>query len=671
MPKLAAKHLLSARSLTNMNINITKIISLIIGFAGLLTSINAQQYESYKWDNERTLTKLTTEEENYPLYQIQKSEKYEFAYDSANNNSLVCFVTNHEIIRVNNDEALSKSNQIYIPLYNTIELVDIKARAITKDGRMINFDETNIKELADDESGYKIFAIEGAEVGGEIEYYYTRKTYSNNFFTRYFQFNYPVKSFDFSLKCPENLEYDFKIYNLDAKVNQTDTAKAFNNYSFSAQDIPELHNEDFGAYENSKMRLEGKLAYNSVSGSGRLFTWADAGKRVYDQIYTLDKSEQKELAKFIKSLNLSGSPIEAFKRTEHMIKTNFFLEEDAGDMGMALNSIIKNKYATSKGFTKLYAAILNHLNIKHEIVLTSDRFKRAFDPNFDSWNYLDEYLIYISDADQFLSPKDTPFRLGTIPTVYLATYGLFIGSEKIQNFTYPISRIGFIPAPSYKENFDNMDIDVAFSESLDMNTVSLTRSYKGYSAQYYKAATLFLEEERKKEILDDVIKYLALDAEIEKVEIVALNNDYKTWNELFTVDGKFKTNSYIESAGDIILFKVGELIGAQSEMYQEKERDTPIVNDFNRGYLRKIHLKIPEGYSIQNPDDIIIKEQVFEDSLIYNFESRYTITGQDLEIEIDEFYDKIYFPVEKFEPFRKVINAAADWNKIVLVMKEK
>lgn len=129
---------------------------------------------------------------------------------------------------------------------------------------------------------------------------------------------------------------------------------------------------------------------------------------------------------------------------------------------------------------------------------------------------------------------------------------------------------------------------------------------------------------------------------------------------------------YIESAGDIILFKAGELIGPQSEMYQERDRTMQIVNDFNRGYLRKIKVNIPDGYTIQNPEDLVIKEQVFnDDTLIYNFLSSYTIEGQFLEIEIDEFYDKLYFPVEKFEAFRKVINTAADWNKIVLVLQQQ
>jgi hypothetical protein len=81
---------------------------------------------------------------------------------------------------------------------------------------------------------------------------------------------------------------------------------------------------------------------------------------------------------------------------------------------------------------------------------------------------------------------------------------------------------------------------------------------------------------------------------------------------------------------------------------------------------------IPEGYTVQNPGDLMIKEQVFDEDkkLIYNFESKYELNGQKLEVEIDEFYDQLTYPVEKFEAFRRVINSAADFNKIVLVLSK-
>ena len=138
------------------------------------------------------------------------------------------------------------------------------------------------------------------------------------------------------------------------------------------------------------------------------------------------------------------------------------------------------------------------------------------------------------------------------------------------------------------------------------------------------------------------------------------------------VKGSFTSNSYIELAGDAILFKAGELIGPQSELYQERERKLPVANSYNRGYARKIKVQIPKGFNIQNPDDLIMKEQVFDDNekLIYNFVSNYVLNGQVLEITIEEYYDELNYPVEKFEAFRKVINSAADFNKIVLVLAQ-
>lgn len=652
-------------------------MNLIVKKYGVLTLLNiifffssyGQTFEPYAWENDRKLTELTQEEKGHGLYYIKLLEKYHYEYDP-NTKNLLCYITNHTIIRVNNDEALNKSNQLYIPMRNTLELTQVKARAIGKEGKVINFDENNIKELQEDESGYKILAIEGAEVGGEIEYFYTRKTSATVFLTKKIQSGSPIKSYTFSLNSPKNLEYDFKVYNDTAKVKQIDDSKEFNQYRLQLSNIPALLNEGFSAFETNKKRLEAKLAYNSQTSIGRLNTWGDAGKRIYELIYSTNSDEQKAVNKFIKKMNYTGNPVEVLKKYEHYIKTNYSYEEEAGPDASNIDFIIKNKYGNARGLAKLYAAILEKIDLAHELVLTSDRFKNEFDPEFDTWNYLGEYLIYLNDTKQFLAPKDAALRLGTISSEFIGTPALFIRPEKIQNFVYPVGHIEQIPAPSYKDNLEEMVLNVTFNKNFEQNDVSVSRTYTGYTGSYYKSAALFLDAERKKEFLDEILKYLAKDAEIEKIEISEANSDHDTWHKPFSVKGKFSTSSYIESAGDVILFKVGQLIGAQSELYQEDDRVLKVVNGFNHGYIRKIKVKIPEHYKIQNPEDLIINKEVFEgDKLIFNFKSSYTLDKGDLEIIVDEFYDQLTYPAEKFEAFRDVINAAADWNKIVLVLE--
>jgi hypothetical protein len=138
------------------------------------------------------------------------------------------------------------------------------------------------------------------------------------------------------------------------------------------------------------------------------------------------------------------------------------------------------------------------------------------------------------------------------------------------------------------------------------------------------------------------------------------------------MDADFTSTHFIEMAGPRILFKVGELIGPQVEMYRDDERMTEVENEFNRGYDRVIKIKIPAGYKIRNPDDAKLNV-VYEDNgkQPFLFISDYTINDKEMVISIKEYYKEIYAPVSRYEDFRKVINAAADFNKVTLVLEKK
>lgn len=635
-----------------------------------IVTLSQSRYQSYEWDEIRESIQSGEEFRDLPLYAKYIGIHYQYDYD---NGDFIAYKTTHKIFRVNNEEALQSTNRIYIPLRTTIDLMAVKARSISPGGRVTNLDENNIKELEDDESGYKIFAIEGAEVGGEIEYYYTQKISGNTFGVEYFQNEYPITKFEFSLATPENLEYEFAVRNDEGSVIQTDTTDQGNLYVFTAENIDELHEEPFGASDASLKRIDFKLAYNSVMGKKRINTWGDAGKRVYEQVCIRDKSEQKSVQNLIKeSKQSSTSGLNGLKAAEHYLKTNYHYDDEIGSNGDRIDFIQKNKYGSARGYTRLYVGMCEFFGLNYELVLSSDRFKMKFDPDFDTWNYLDDYLIYLPDHDLYLSPTAFAFRLGTIPSDKITNYALFICPEQIQDFTYPVSRTGQIPEPGYEANFDNLLLNVKFSDDLESNLVEVKRSFKGYSAQYYKASMMVLDNERKNEMLEDIVKYLSLDAEIDEVTVTESDLSYQKWSEPFTIESAFMSKGYLQNAGNTLLFKVGELIGPQSEMYQETTRQTEVVNAYNRGYYREIQVEIPDGYTIENPDDIELTEEVRKgEKAIYLFDAKYTLTGQTLKISIDEWYDQVYYPKSEFEEFRKVVNAAADWNKVTLVLKRK
>jgi hypothetical protein len=84
----------------------------------------------------------------------------------------------------------------------------------------------------------------------------------------------------------------------------------------------------------------------------------------------------------------------------------------------------------------------------------------------------------------------------------------------------------------------------------------------------------------------------------------------------------------------------------------------------------KIHL--PSGYQVKNADDLLIDiAYADEDDVPFSFKSEYRIADNVLTISIEEFYKEIYAPLSRYEDFRKVVNAAADFNKITLVLEKK
>ena len=50
------------------------------------------------------------------------------------------------------------------------------------------------------------------------------------------------------------------------------------------------------------------------------------------------------------------------------------------------------------------------------------------------------------------------------------------------------------------------------------------------------------------------------------------------------------------------------------------------------------------------------------------FISKYTKKGDEILVENTEFYNIINYPLDKFDDYKAVINAAADFNKIVIIV---
>lgn len=628
---------------------------------------HAQEAYSYEWEKDRKRYQLTPAEEQAPEIILKEHVEYGYTFED---NQFVMYNVYHRIVRVNTNEAVQRHNRISISMDNTIALVDVKARAINTNSEVL-FDSNNLKEVKNDnaDAGMKIFAVEGVELGSEIEYYFIRKMTPLAFSSTYLQMDVPIRQASFVLECPRHLIFDFRSYNGFPDV-KSDTTATKNIYSASMTDIPSLGEEPFAYYLAQRKRIEFKLAYNTAKSRARLYTWDDAGKQFYARLYDLRKEDEKPLEKFVKSLkdDPSKSLPTRIRSLERAMKMIVQIDEERNDESLQqIASIVRYKVASKVGMTRLFLYCFMKVGINVQPMMTCSREFAHFDESFDTWSYLDDYILFFPETKGFLSPYDQSLSYPFVKASHTSQKGLLIEPIEIASVKSALATVQDIPAPAYDLNTDNLDITVNFASDLATNDIRLKREFKGYQASYVAPYYHVMTEQQKSSMVDAMMKQTAPGLTLGKWEGKA---SFEGEVDQFDLDVNFTSSHFIEQAGSRILFKAGLLIGPQSELYNDDKRLIPVENTFNRGYERIIKVNLPEGYSVKNPNDLNFNVVYDDDGdSPFSFVSTHTIEGNVLTIRVDEYYKEIYAPLDRYEDYRKVINAAADFNKVVLVLE--
>ena len=321
---------------------------------------------------------------------------------------------------------------------------------------------------------------------------------------------------------------------------------------------------------------------------------------------------------------------------------------------------------------RVYARIFDLLEIDHEVVITCNRFEKQFDEDFETYSFLKALLFYFPKYDQYMAPTNEFMRFGLIPYAYAYHKGLFLKPIKAGGVRSFYPEIREIPGTNSAVNYDNMILDIEFDKDFEKVKAHLKHEVNGYSAVYIRPYMAVVTEEQKEEILKANLKSFAEDAEI--TNIITKNEEMKGYmlGKPYIYEGDAESSSLIEQAGKKFLFKMGLVIGAQVEMYQDTARKFDVENTYNHGYKRILNIKIPEGYKVTNLSDLNMDYSSSKDGRnTMEFTSRYELNGDSLKVTCHEYYDEISVPLERYEEFRTVINAAADFNKITLVFEEQ
>ena len=624
-----------------------------------------------QWEGSPVIHAISTEYAKEPAVII--SDKRRIEYIDVNDDQ-VQYRTLHKIIHLNDDRGIEAFNKIYLPVVENKSIVDIKARTILPGGKVIELDKNDIKEIKEEDNVYKIFAMEGLSKGCEIEFLYTYNSNLSFFGREVVQGSTLVMKSEVEIVSPARLMFEIRTFNGES-VAKSDSLNGKNIVNVLMNDMEASDDEKYSMYTANLKRIEYKLSYNRAKKQNeRLFTWNDLAKRVYSLNAEFSEKELKKMNNIVENngwKKISGDK-ERIVAIENYFKNNIAVREDViSEEASNIEWILKNKICSQRGMTRLFSSAFTITGISHEHVLCGSRESFTVDKSFENWLNCDNEMIYIPSLQKYLVPSNASMRFPWINPTWAGTDGIFCKPTTIGNFTTAIAYTKQIKLESTESSQSNIEAYIHLNSSLDTLLIDAKTISTGYLSAPYRRIFNYNSEEDQKEIIKSMVKHNLGTEKILSSKIE--NKEFENYNENkpFIIQTNVQAPGMIENAGNRILVKVGEIIGPQIEMYQEKKRMFPIEIEFPHILARRITMEIPAGYRIKNIGDLKMDKVFKEDNVVtMGFESSAEMNGNLVTINIIEQYRKVRYPMDQYIPFKDIINAAADFNKLVLVLEK-
>ncbi|MGY8919095.1 MAG: hypothetical protein ACKVJ4_01870, partial [Flavobacteriales bacterium] len=259
-----------------------------------------------------------------------------------------------------------------------------------------------------------------------------------------------------------------------------------------------------------------------------------------------------------------------------------------------------------------------------------------------------------------------------VPYNVLGNYGIFMDRNKDYYFSEIIEN-------DKKYSIISRTIDVDFKKMKEV-IISENQKFTGHWAVTNRAM-LNLSNNLNKSNFKDYLTTSGIKGK--KIIDYSVENDkvfQRIYNNPFIVNSVISSDSIISrhvlnipvKKSKIYKFQLGSIIGTQSELYSNKTRVSPIEIKYPNYYEYDITVKIPRGYKIEGVEKININESYISNgNIIAKFESKYRVLGDTLVISIEEFYKSLKYSKYRYNEFRNVINAAADFNKLEILFVRK
>jgi len=634
-----------------------------------------------------SLTKISSEEMKEPAIILldsriieyrfpQPGDDYEKGKLENNHRSLVV----HRRIHINSDKGLEMYNKLSIYLDNSSVLKSLEAKFISPDYKTVFLDASKIKDVNKGNGKYKILAIEGAQVGGELDYTYT--IYSPPYMEcdQFFVPDVSIRRAVVEFHSPLNGFMQVKgYYNPWAEFSS-----ANGNYQitrFESNEIKCHHETKYEAFSASIPMVISILDPNRGSGfmedSNRSkwyyqMRWRLLGNNYYELIHNVKgTSNVYDLCSDLGILRIQDPEakiieIEKYIKSNIEFKNASEVNQSADENEYALlKNVIKNKFANQMGLVRLYAAFFDAAKIPYKLLITASRYDEAFDVDFPKSLQFRDFVFYFPQKDKYVVPTSSYLRYGMCSDRFEGNFGLVILK------TDSLHRFHKFPVSDTVQNSSYKNFDVELQSDLDELLINAKISYRGYNAFSMRGTLYRNKEEQIRELKKRLSSTLDNETSIKSEKFENTEISLNVENKPLIFEYQKTTKSILEKANDKILLNLGLVIGKQFDLYNAPERTTPIIMGNPSVSHYTIRFKIPQGYRLKNPNELDIQKTMRDSSnVVAGFSSTSNQVGDVLEVKVTEFYMKNNFSISLYDQFKDVINASFDFTKKVLILEK-
>lgn len=642
----------------------------------LISAFKLCSQQKYTFENvgfSKTLPQMTDSIKSKNEVVLWKDEKIEIVNDDkfTYNYQLL-----HQITYVNSDEAIERNNKVYVTDASDITVIKNWCRVILPDGKIIDVDENDIHEEKDEQrqTVTKYFAVKGLTKGAIIERIFIKRSYADLSGIQIdFQGDVAFVHQKFELIYPKHLEFFYKNYNgLKEPVLLNDAYEGKNSLTFQEENLHYLPtNQRYSNLERNRKKAFIKLDKNLGTGKRNFFNYKDFVAEIYENlIRDISKKEEKLVNEFLSKVK-GDTEYDKILSLENQIKSTFTLNRYE-DYHENLAAYFAKKQLNTNNTLKLYKFLLDRLSIENQIVFTSNRYRHSFDPEFETTKNLQEILFYCPKSKVYIDPSDVTTRIPIFSYGHGHNYGLFVREKEFGGAKVPVSEVKYIELPNMDITKDSMFITVDFTNDMDKPVCNSRLVFGGYAGYGMQPISDYVEDERYQEILKDLAKNYA--AEVDNFTVKSVNHGFEHMGKNnFELQIEAVVTDLVEIAGNKTLFKLGQLIGKQIELYQADDRVFPVEINYPHYYYRELYVKLPEGYKISNPESMEKNLKLINNGVeeaIFVSENK-VLPSNTYKITNVEFYKVMEYPVSSFDQYKAVVNAAADFNKIVIIIEKK